>query len=100
MACAAVFEKIGSLIEISINGRAQLFGRHVVEVFTGALGDVVVHLLLEKSELLFGSETEADGIRTTPADDVAGGDGAAGDRRNTRLWEGEPGQSEEDRESG
>ena len=79
MAGAAEFEEIGAFVEVFVDRDAELIGSQVVQLFAGALGDVVVHLLLKKSQVFIGREAEAEGVRASPADDVPGGLDACAD---------------------
>src|SRR5215475_14702103 len=67
----AVFEEVRPLVQILVDGGAQLIRRHIRQVFTAALRDGVIHLLLKERQIFFGSQAEAHRIRSAPSDDVA-----------------------------
>src|SRR3954464_9021662 len=73
MARAAVLEEVGPLVDVGVDRLAKFLRIHRHQLFAAALRDVVVHLLLEERQRC-GHAAEREGIRTAPAEDVAGGE--------------------------
>src|SRR5207247_557056 len=67
------------LVEVAVDGGAQLAGSQVLEVFAGALRDGIVHLLLEEREVALRRERESDRVRSAPPYDVPGRENARAD---------------------
>src|SRR5262245_17996937 len=73
---AAVFDEVRAFVEVGADRRPQLLRLHVDQILARALRDLVVDLLLKKRQVLLSRQAEADGVRSAPADDVAGGEDA------------------------
>src|SRR5262245_50533521 len=74
----AELQEIGSLVEIGVDRTAELVGPHGHQLFAAALGDEVVHLLLEERQLSHDA-AERKRVRPAPAEDVAGGENPRAD---------------------
>src|SRR6266508_4543692 len=66
----AVFEKVRPLIQVLVDGDAQFLRRHIHQVFTAALGDGVIYLLLKERQISFGDQAETHRVRPAPSKDV------------------------------
>src|SRR3954468_7604961 len=78
MAPSAVLEEVGPLVDVGVERLAKFLRIHRHQLFAAALRDVVVHLLLEERQRC-GHAAEREGVRTAPAEDVAGGENPCAD---------------------
>ena len=79
MTCPAELQEIGSLVEIGVDRAAEFVRPHRHQLFAAALGDEVVHLLLEERQLSH-DPAERKRVRPAPAEDVARGENPRADR--------------------
>src|SRR5262245_9979345 len=78
MARPAELQEVRSLVEIRVDRAAELVRPHRHQLFAAALGDEVVHLLLEECQLSH-DPAERKRVRPAPAEDIAGGENPRAD---------------------
>src|SRR5207302_2407417 len=69
---AAVLDEIRTLVEVLVDGDAELLWRHVGELFAGALGDLFVESRLKRRQADIARIRKGDRERAAPTNDVAG----------------------------
>src|SRR5262245_38312629 len=72
VARSTIFEEVRSLVQVLVDGEPQFVRRQIHQIFPSALGDFIVHLLLEKRQVPFGNQAETHRIRPAPPNDIAG----------------------------